>query len=179
MQCHCEAPNANRFCSICSMESQMKMGKQVETFVVNMNADLAFEHFRLLKAKKLAPQYYSKSEAIKGAPGMLGSVYYQEFEDGQRKYEYRIVGINELKRELILETLDYKEPTLQNDIPVAQTRMVKIRVLEITNPLFEDSEHLVEERCFVKWSTKLSSDVTMDQLQGIQAYKKRVISVLQ
>ena len=97
----------------------MKMGKQVETFVLNMNADLAFDHFRLLRAKKLAPQYYAKSEVIKGAPGMLGSVYYQEFEDGQRKYEYKIAGINEQKRELILETLDYKEPTSQSDMPVA------------------------------------------------------------
>jgi hypothetical protein len=80
---------------------------------------------------------------------------------------------------LILETLDYKEPTSQSDHPVAKTRMVKLRVLELTNPIFEDCEHLVEERCFVKWSTRLSSDGTLDQLQGIQAYKKRVISCLQ
>ena len=98
---------------------------------------------------------------------MLGSVCYQEFEDGQRKYEYRIVGINELKRELILETLDYKEPTSQSDTPLAQKRMVKFKIQELTNPLFEDTEHSVEERCFVKWITKLSSDGTMEQLQGI------------
>ena len=60
----------------------MSLGKQVETFVLNMNADLAFEHLRLMKAKKLTPQLYTKSEFIKGAPGMLGSIAYQEFEDG-------------------------------------------------------------------------------------------------
>jgi hypothetical protein len=153
----------------------MNMGKQVETFVLNMNADLAFEHFRLLKAKKLAPQLYSKVEFIKGAPGMLGSVCLQELEDGLRKYEYRVVGINELKRELILETLDYKEPTSQSDVPVASKRIVKFRIMEISNPIFEDTETSVNERCFVKWSTHLSRDCTMEQLQGIQAYKKRVI----
>lgn len=157
----------------------MRMGKQTEIFVLNMNADLAFEHFRLLKAKKLAPQLYAKSEFIKGAPGMLGSVCYQEFDDGQRKYEYRIVGINELKRELVLETLDYKEPTLTWETPLAQKRMVKFKIMEITNQIFEDKDNSVEERCLVKWTTILSSDCSMEQMQSIQAYKKRVISIIQ
>ena len=140
------------------------MGKQTEIFVLNMNADLAFEHFRMLKGRKLAPDLYSKSEFIKGAPGMLGSVCYQEFADGSRKYEYKIVGINEYKRELVLETLDYKEPTLTNETPLAAKRIVKFKVMEINNPIFEDKEGKINERCLVKWITILSSDCSPEQI---------------
>ena len=131
---------------------------------MNMNADLAFEHFRMLKGRKLAPDLYSKSEFIKGGPGMLGSVCYQEFADGQRKYEYKIVGLNEYKRELVLETLDYKEPTLTSESPLAAKRIVKFKVCEITNPIFEDKEDAVNERCLVKWITILSNDCSQEQM---------------
>jgi hypothetical protein len=83
-------------------------------------------------------------------------------DDGQRKYEYKIVGINELKREFVLETLDYKEPTLTSETPLASKRMVKFKILEITNPLFEDKENAVDERCLVKWTTILSSDHSLE-----------------
>ena len=161
---HVHAPEANRFCSVCSTEAQMLMGKQTETFVLNMNADLAFEHFRMMKGRKLAPDLYSKSEFIKGGPGMLGSICYQEFADGQRKYEYKIVGINEYKRELVLETLDYKEPIPFKDTPLAAKRIVKFKVCEITNSIFEDQDDVVSERCLVKWITILSSDCSQEQM---------------
>jgi len=62
----------------------------------------------------------------------------------------------------VLETLDYKEPTLTSETPMAEKRMVKFKIMELTNPLFEDKEHMVEERCFVRWSTHLSSDCTYE-----------------
>lgn len=56
----------------------------------------------------------------------------------------RIVGIDECKRMIHLETIDYKEPTSEpSNQPgphrhQASKRFVKIKVTELTNPLAED-----------------------------------------
>lgn len=47
----------------------MLLGKEVETFVLNMNAQLAFENFRHLRMKFLCHEEYGKSETIKGKSG--------------------------------------------------------------------------------------------------------------
>ena len=109
-----------------------------------MNAQLAFEHFRNLHAKPLCPNIYKTSTFIKGQPGQLGSVCYQELLDGSRSYEMKIVGIDEAKRMVSLETIDYKEPTSEPSSQPgphrhqAAKRLVKIKVCELTNPLAED-----------------------------------------
>lgn len=132
------------FCSVSCKSTQLALGKQTETFILNMNAQLAFEHFRNFHAKALCPNIYKSSTFIKGQPGQLGSVCYQELLDGSRSYEMKIVGIDECKRVVHLETIDYKEPTAESSSHPgphrhqASRRMVKIKVSELTNPLAED-----------------------------------------
>ena len=174
----------------------MLLGKQIETFVLNMNAELAFENFRCLRATMLCPKLYRKAEFIKGKPGQVGSVQYQEFMDRSRSYEIRITGVNEYKRTLNLETVDYREPfshTCHCPFPhhieeghdehtheQAKKRFIKIKVDELTNPLAEDGDNDAGERCIVTWSHHISSDAhdNMQQLKGIEAYKKAVIKTL-
>jgi len=105
-----EVPEAVDLQRGASNMSQMLLGKQIETFILNMNADLVFENFRNLRATMLCPKLFRKAEFIKGKPGQIGSVQYQEFMDRSRSYELRITGVNEYKRTLNLETLDYREP---------------------------------------------------------------------
>jgi hypothetical protein len=56
----------------------------------------------------------------------------------------KIVGIDEVKRVVHLETIDYKEPTSEPSSQPgphrhqASKRLVKIKVTELTNPLAED-----------------------------------------
>ena len=178
-------------------ESQMLLGKQIETFVINANAELTFENFRNLRATMLCPKIYRKSEFIKGKPGQVGSVQYQEFMDRSRSYEIRITGVNEYKRTLNLETIDYREPYshtchcphphhVQGGVEThehsqAKKRFITIKVKELTNPLAEDGTTDAPERCIVTWKHHVSNDAhdTQEQLRGIEAYKKAVIRALQ
>ena len=175
-------------------EQNLLLGKQVETFVLNANAELTFENFRHLRATLLAPKIYSKCEWIKGKSGQIGSVQYQEFADRSRSYEIKIVGISEQKKVLELETLDYREPFAHtchcgyphhqaheaHEHDQAKLRLSKLQVQELSNALVEDGDEDPCERCLVTWTTKLSSDSHNPQahLKGIQEYKKAVIREL-
>ena len=171
------------------------MGKQVETFVLNANAELTFENLRHLRASFLCPKLYGKTEWIKGKSGQIGSVQYQELADRSRSYELKIVGINEHKKVLDIETLDYREPYAHSchcpyphhqaheahDHQQAKVRLVRFKVSALTNSLAEDAEGEPCERCIVKWVTKLSCDShnVEKHLQGIKEYKKQAIQELQ
>jgi hypothetical protein len=133
-------------------EQEMLLGKQKEVFILNANAELTFENFRFLRATVLAPKLYSMTEFIKGKPGQIGSVQYQEFKDRTRSYEIKLIGINERKMTLYLETVDYREPgahsctiTEPHDAAhdhaahaQASVRVVRVKVQPLTCPLSED-----------------------------------------
>lgn len=177
------------------LEQQCLIGKQKEIFVLNANAELTFENLRYLRATMLAPDLYSMSEFIKGKPGQIGSVQYQEFKDHSRSYEIKIVGINERKMTLDLETLDYREPgahscTIKEIHDAAhdheahsqsKVRLVRIKVQPLTNPLSEDEQGEPCERCLITWTTRISGDSRSLQshLDSIRDYKKNVIRSLQ
>ena len=61
----------------------------------------------------------------------------------------KIVGVDEVKRLIHLETMDYKEPSLESPGETgphrhqASKRLVKIKVTELTNLLAEDVVQLV------------------------------------
>ena len=71
-----KVPEAVDIQKLTSRESLMDLGKQVERFVLNANAELTFENFRNLRATMLCPKIYRKAEFIKGKPGQIGSVQY-------------------------------------------------------------------------------------------------------
>ena len=75
---HCEkgtkVPEAVDIQRLTSRESLLDLGKQVERFVLNSNAELTFENFRNLRATFLCPKIYRKAEFIKGKAGQIGSV---------------------------------------------------------------------------------------------------------
>ena len=93
------------------------------------------------------PKFYKKHEYIKGKPGVIGSVFLLEEREGERVYEYKIISINEAKRKLMLETVDYKEPGGEGH-DLALRRYVYIKILPITNKLVED-EGEEFERSFI------------------------------
>jgi hypothetical protein len=167
-----------------------------------MNAQLAFENFRHLRMKFLCHEVFGKSEVIKGKSGQIGSVSFVESLDKKRAYELRLVSLNEQKLEVVFETLDYKEPFDPKHVHIegehqhhegdhhdhfklAKRRITKMRVYNITNPLFgedlvnlqkkEGGDEIIGERCMVKWSTKLSMDGSPSQLHYLELYKKQVI----
>ena len=177
--------------------TQNLLGKQTETFILNTNAELTFDNLKNLRAIMLCPKLYRKAEFLRGKGGVVGSVQYQEFLDQSRSYEVRIIGIDEYKKKLTLETVDYKEPFshectcqpikhqdsehLKKFHTQASKRIVKLQVLELTNPILEDEiPSGAPERCFVKWTTHISNDshTSMSQIEGIEHYKKMVISNL-
>lgn len=199
-QKECKAPEAVADITVTSGSNvQHLLGKQVETFVLNTNAELTFENLRYLRTTMLAPKLYRKGEWIKGKPGQLGSVQYQEFNDRSRSYEIKIIGVNEATKTLMLETSDYREPyshtchcpwphhRVSGDEPhghaheQAKVRLVKMKVQPLTNNILEDGEEPEPcERCLVTWTTKISCDAKdpIKHLQGIEAYKKAVIKEL-
>jgi hypothetical protein len=50
-------------------QQDMMLGKQIERFVLNANAELIFENFRHLRANFMCPKIYRKTEWIKGKSG--------------------------------------------------------------------------------------------------------------
>ena len=184
-------------------KTQLLLGKQVETFILNANADLTFENLRHLRCTMMAPKIYRKGEWIKGKSGQIGSVQYQEFMDRSRSYEIKIVGINESNKTLVLETSDYREPyshachcpyphhkvgseeqhAHEHAHEQARVRLVKLRVQPLTNNIIEDNGdgEGESERCIVTWTHKISCDANdpIKHLQGIEAYKKAVIKEMQ
>ena len=115
--------------------------------------------------------------------------------DRSRSYEIKIIGIDELKKKLTLETVDYREPyshTCHCDMPhhqahaehahdQAQVRIITIKVKSLSNAIVEDKEGEEVERCCVTWTTRISNDSNnvREQLKGITAYKKAEVKAIQ
>ena len=122
--------------------------RQIESVVVKAPLGKLWEPIRCLKFEELFPSRITKSEYVKGNPGIVGSLVKVTFKDGS-KWTYCINEISDLNHRVIYELVE-TDPKC-----TVTSAMNEIRLHCVTD----------DNSTFIKWETNFSNDADVNVLQ--------------